>query len=89
MHQKELDNLRLSLTKDYELKLKDLERVHYERLQLTKQETKRAFDVTMENMKTIYEDEIKAVKAAKREIEERVNVLKREVVKKEGEVQLL
>ena len=40
-------------------------------------------------MKTIYEDEIKVVKAAKRELEEKVNTMKREIVKKEGDIQLL
>ena len=89
MHQKDLENLRLKISKEYELKIKDIEKVHYERMQVTRQETKKAFDVTMENMKTIYEDEIKVVKAAKRELEERVNTMKRELVKKEGDIQLL
>ena len=66
--------------------MKELERIHYERLQLTKQETRRAFDVTMENMKTIYEDEIKQLKGNKRELEDRINQLKREVIKKEGDL---
>lgn len=55
-------------------------------MQLTKQETKRAFDITLENMKTIYEDEIKQLKANKKESEEKINQLKRELVKKEGDV---
>ena len=59
MKEKDVENLKLRLKNEYELKMKELERIHYERLQLTKQETRRAFDVTMENMKTIYEDEIK------------------------------
>ena len=86
LHQKDIENLRLKLTKDYELKIKDLEKLHYERMQLTKQETKRAFDVTLENMKTIYEDEIKVIKAAKRDLEDKVNIMKRELVKKEGDI---
>ncbi len=89
MHQKDLENLRLKLTKDYELKIKEIEKVHYERMQVTRQETKKAFDITLENMKIIYEDEIKVVKAAKRELEEKVNNMKRELVKKEGDIQLL
>ena len=32
LHQKDLENLRLKLTKDYELKIKDLEKLHYERM---------------------------------------------------------
>jgi SMC interacting uncharacterized protein involved in chromosome segregation len=40
-------------------------------------------------MKTIYDDEIKALKLTKRELEDKVNNLKREIVKKEGDVQLL
>lgn len=40
-------------------------------------------------MKAIYDDEIKALKGAKRELEEKVNTLKREIVKREGDVQLL
>ncbi len=40
---------------------------------MTKQETRRAFDVTMENMKTIYEDEIKSLKHIKKEQEDKVN----------------
>ena len=68
------------------MKIKDLEKVHYERLQLTRQETKKAFEVTLENMKTIYEDEIKVIKAQRRELEEKVNTLKREIVKKEGDI---
>lgn len=82
----ELENLRLKLTKEYELKIKDLEKLHYERMILTKQETKRAFDITLENMKTIYEDEIKLLKGTKKELEEKVNVSKRELVKKEGDI---
>ena len=89
MHQKELENLKLRISKEYELKLKDLERIHYERLQLTKQEAKRAFDMTLENMKTIYDDEIRALKANRKDLEEKLNNLKRELVKKEGDVQLL
>ena len=61
----------------------------YERLQLTKQEAKRAFDMTLDNMKSIYDDEIRALKANRKEMEEKVNNLKRELVKKEGDVQLL
>ena len=55
-------------------------------MQLTKLETKRAFDVTLENMKTIYEDEIEVIKAAKRDLEDKVNIMKRELVKKEGDI---
>lgn len=89
LKEKEIDNIKLRLTKDFELKLKDMDRLHFERLQITKQETRRAFDVTMENMKTIYEDEIKSLKSTKKEYEEKINQLKRELVKKEGDVQLL
>ena len=42
-------------------------------MQLTKQETRKAFDITMENMKTIYEDEIKVLKTAKKDYEEKLN----------------
>ena len=73
MKEKDVENLKLRLKNEYELKMKELERIHYERLQLTKQETRRAFDVTMENMKTIYEDEIKQLKSNKRELEDRIN----------------
>lgn len=66
-----------------------MEKLHYERLQMTKQETRRAFDVTMENMKTIYEDEIRALKTIKKESEDKINQLKRELIKKEGDIQLL
>ena len=86
MKEKDVENLKLRLKNEYELKMKELERIHYERLQLTKQETRRAFDVTMENMKTIYEDEIKQLKGNKRELEDRINQLKREVIKKEGDL---
>jgi len=40
----------------------------------------------MENMKTIYEDEIKSLKQSKKDFEEKVNNLKRELVKKEGDI---
>lgn len=40
-------------------------------------------------MKAIYDDEIKALKMSKRELEEKVNTLKRDIVKREGDVQLL
>lgn len=86
---KDLENIKLKLTKDYELKLKDMEKLHYERMTLTKQEAKRAFDMTLENVKSIYDDEIKALKGSKKELEEKINQLKRELVKKEGDVQLL
>ena len=33
---KDLENLKLKLSKDYELKLKDMEKLHYERMTLTK-----------------------------------------------------
>ena len=32
LHEKDLDNLKLRLTKEYELKIKDLEKIHYERM---------------------------------------------------------
>ncbi len=71
------------------MKLRDQEKLHYERLQQTKHDAKRAFDLTLENMKTIYDDEIRALKQSRRELEERLNNMKRELVKKEGDVQLL
>ena len=43
----------------------------------------------MENMKIIYDEEIKALKSSKRELEDKINQLKRELVKKEGDIQLL
>ena len=45
--------------------------------------------MTLDNMKSIYDDEIRALKANRKEMEEKVNNLKRELVKKEGDVQLL
>ena len=78
--------MRLRLTRDYELKLKDLERVHMERLQTTKLDSKRAFDLTLENMKKIYDEEIKALKSTRRDLEDRCNNLKRELIKKEGDI---
>ena len=57
--QKDIEFAKLKLTKDFELKMKDLEKLHYERMQIQKQEMKRGFDVTFDNMKTINEDEIK------------------------------
>lgn len=83
---KEVENVKLRLTKEYEIKIKELEKLHYERMQLTKQETKKAFDITLDNMKAIYDDEIKALKTVKRELEDKINNLKRELVKREGDV---
>ena len=40
-------------------------------------------------MKGIYDDEIRALKQSKRDLEEKLNNMKREIVKKEGDVQLL
>jgi SMC interacting uncharacterized protein involved in chromosome segregation len=40
-------------------------------------------------MKTIYDDEIRALKQAKRDSEDKINNMKRELVKKEGDIQLL
>ena len=40
-------------------------------------------------MKNIYDDEIRALKQSKRDLEEKLNNMKRELVKKEGDVQLL
>lgn len=45
--------------------------------------------MTMDNMKTIYEDEIKQLKQIKKELEDKHNQLKRELVKKEGDIKLL
>lgn len=42
--------------------------------------------MTMENMKTIFEDEIKSLKASKKDYEDKINKLKRELVKKEGDI---
>ena len=67
MQSKDIEIAKVKLSKEYEIKIKDLEKIHFERMQLTKQETKRAFDITLENMKTIYEDEIKALKTIKKE----------------------
>lgn len=86
---KDIENIKLKLSKDFELKLKDMEKINYERLMNTKAEAKRAFDVTLENVKNIYEDEIRALKGTKKDMEEKINSLKRELVKKEGDVQLL
>lgn len=86
---KELEVQKLRLTKDFELQLKDMERQNAERIALNKQETKRAFDLTMENMKSIYDDEIKELKKQKKDLEDRQNALRRELIKREGDVQLL
>lgn len=51
--EKDLENLKLKLTKEYELRIKDMEKNHLEKLMLTKQEAKRVFDVTLENVKNI------------------------------------
>jgi SMC interacting uncharacterized protein involved in chromosome segregation len=40
-------------------------------------------------MKSIYDDEIRALKQSKRDLEDKLNNMKRELVKKEGDVQLL
>jgi len=40
-------------------------------------------------MKNIYDDEIRALKQSKRDLEDKLNNMKRELVKKEGDVQLL
>ena len=34
--EKDIENIKLKISKDFELKIKDLEKLHYERLQLTK-----------------------------------------------------
>ena len=86
LHQKEIENVRLRLTKEYELKIKEMERVHSERMLTTKQDTKKAFESTLENMKQIYDDEIKALKSHKRDLEEKNNNLRRELVRKEGDI---
>ena len=78
--------MRLRLTKEYELKIKEMERVHSERMLTTKQDTKKAFESTLENMKQIYDDEIKALKSHKRDLEEKNNNLRRELVRKEGDI---
>jgi hypothetical protein len=54
--------MKLRLSKEFELKMKSMEKEHSERLHTTKYETRKAFDYTMENMKNIYEDEIKSLK---------------------------
>lgn len=40
----------------------------------------------MENMKIIYEDEIRSLKTGKKELDDKINHLKRELVKKEGDI---
>ena len=67
LKEKEIENIKIKLSKDYELKIKDMEKIHFERLTMTKLEAKRAFDLTLENVKSIYEDEIKALKGFKKE----------------------
>jgi hypothetical protein len=57
---RDVENMKLRLSKEFELKIKDMEKDHSERIHTTKSETRKAFDYTMENMKNIYEDEIKA-----------------------------
>lgn len=32
IHQKEVENVKLRLTKEYEIKIKDIEKLHYERM---------------------------------------------------------
>lgn len=81
--------MKLRLSKEFEIKMKQMEKEHMERLHLTKQETRRAFDYTMENMKSIYEDEIKSLKGKIKDQDDRVALLKREKVKLEGDIQLL
>lgn len=36
MSQKDIENVTLKLTKEYELKIKELEKLHYERMNFTK-----------------------------------------------------
>ena len=81
--------MKLKLSKEFELRIKDIEKQNLEKLMFSKQEAKRAFDVTLENVKTIYEDEIKQLKVGKKEQEDKISKLKREIVKREGDIQLL
>lgn len=78
--------MKLRLSKEFELKIKQMEKEHSERVHTTKYETRKAFDYTMENMKNIYEDEIKALKAKLKEHEDKISLLKRERVKLEGDI---
>mmetsp|Transcript_34216 Transcript_34216/g.33439 ORF Transcript_34216/g.33439 Transcript_34216/m.33439 type:complete len:85 (+) Transcript_34216:1795-2049(+) len=70
---KDVENVKLKVSKEFEIRIKDMERSHFEKITLTKQEAKRAFDITLDNMKSIYEDEIKALKAHRKEQDEKVN----------------
>lgn len=36
INSKDVENVRLRVTKEYELKIKEIEKLHYERMQLTK-----------------------------------------------------
>ena len=78
--------MKLKLSKEFELRIKDIEKQNLEKLMFSKQEAKRAFDVTLENVKTIYEDEIKQLKVGKKEQEDKISKLKREIVKREGDI---
>lgn len=67
LKEKEIENIKIKLSKDFELKIKEMEKVHFERLTVTKLEAKRAFDMTLENVKSIYDEEIKTLKGFKKE----------------------
>ena len=83
---RELENTKLKSEVEYERKLRDIERGYAEKVAIAKTETKKALEVTLENMKQTYEAEIRVVKQGKKKLEDSIDDLKRENIKKEGDV---
>ena len=83
---RELENTKLKAEVEYERKLREIEKGYAEKVAIAKTETKKALEVTLENMKQTYEAEIRVVKQGKKKLESSIDDLKRENIKKEGDV---
>lgn len=71
--EKEIENIKLKCSLEYEKKVNKLEHDYKEKLNNNKKEMKKVFDLTMANMKSTYDDEIKVYKKRLSEIEGNLN----------------
>lgn len=86
---KQLENLKLELSLENEKKINAIKEDNRKKLEYTKKEMKKIFEATLKKMSAPYEDEIQMLKKTVKEQSDRITLLKKMCVRKDGEINML
>ena len=84
---KENDNLSMKL--EYDQKLRASENEYQEKVAALKTQMKHVFNLDLQNLKLTYEHQLKQLKISMKKQDEEMELLKHEMIKKDGEIGML